>query len=151
MISRFHIHDGQCDFRQRWARTDKWKLERAAGRALFGAYRDPLTDDESVEGKIAARPTQRLDSRREAVRAERGFAGARHECRDARDRGLYLIQRQDDRSDLHGASEVDPKSGNMIAFGYASSGLCTEDCTLYEVTPRASWSASCGSRRPTTA
>src|SRR5256885_353810 len=52
MISRFHIHDGQCDFRQRWARTDKWKLERAAGRALFGAYRNPLTDDESVQGKI---------------------------------------------------------------------------------------------------
>src|SRR2546429_1277743 len=23
MISRFHIHHGQCDFRQRWARTDR--------------------------------------------------------------------------------------------------------------------------------
>src|SRR5437016_9764446 len=33
MISRFHIHDGRCDFRQRWARTDKWRLERAAGRS----------------------------------------------------------------------------------------------------------------------
>ncbi|HEY6868547.1 MAG TPA: carotenoid oxygenase family protein, partial [Novosphingobium sp.] len=52
MITRFHIHDGQCDFRQRWARTDKWKLENAAGRALFGAYRNPLTDDDSVKGQI---------------------------------------------------------------------------------------------------
>ena len=41
MITRFHIHDGQCDFRQRWARTDKWQLENAAGHALFGAYRNP--------------------------------------------------------------------------------------------------------------
>ena len=48
----FHFHDGQCDFRQRWARTDKWKLENAAGKALFGAYRNPLTDDESVKGEI---------------------------------------------------------------------------------------------------
>ncbi|HEX7693604.1 MAG TPA: carotenoid oxygenase family protein, partial [Sphingomonas sp.] len=48
MITMFRFHDGRVDFKQRWARTDKWKLEREAGRALFGAYRNPLTDDESV-------------------------------------------------------------------------------------------------------
>ena len=52
MITRFHFHDGQCDFRQRWAQTDKWKAERQAGKALFGAYRNPLTDDDSVKGMI---------------------------------------------------------------------------------------------------
>ena len=52
MISRFHFHDGKCDFRQRWAQTDKWKLENAAGKALFGNYRNPLTDDDSVKGEI---------------------------------------------------------------------------------------------------
>ena len=31
--------------------------------------------------------------------------------------------------------KVDPRTGNMIAFGYASSGLCTDDCTFYEMTP----------------
>src|SRR2546423_580217 len=31
--------------------------------------------------------------------------------------------------------KVDPKTGSMIAFGYASSGLCSDDCTFYEVTP----------------
>jgi carotenoid cleavage dioxygenase-like enzyme len=31
--------------------------------------------------------------------------------------------------------KIDPKTGNMIAFGYASTGLCTDDCTFYEVTP----------------
>ncbi len=57
MITRFHIHDGQCDFRQRWAKTDKWKVESEAGQGLFGAYRNPLTDDESVKGRSAAPPT----------------------------------------------------------------------------------------------
>ena len=52
MITRFHIHDGQVDFCQRWAQTDKWKLERAAGKALFGAYRNPLTDEPAVQGRI---------------------------------------------------------------------------------------------------
>src|SRR5207247_10832991 len=31
--------------------------------------------------------------------------------------------------------KVDPQTGHMIAFGYASSGLCSEDNTFYEVTP----------------
>jgi carotenoid cleavage dioxygenase len=43
---------GHADFRQCWARTDKWKLEKAAGKGLFGAYRNPLTDDEAVKGAI---------------------------------------------------------------------------------------------------
>src|SRR5215813_3295625 len=31
--------------------------------------------------------------------------------------------------------KVDPQTGNMIAFGYAASGLCSDDCTFYEITP----------------
>ena len=50
MITRFHFHDGQCDFRQRWAKTAKWKAEDEAGHGLFGHYRNPLTDDPSVKG-----------------------------------------------------------------------------------------------------
>ena len=52
MISRFHFHDGQCDFKQRWAKTDKWKAETAAGEALFGAYRNPINRRPAVKGKI---------------------------------------------------------------------------------------------------
>lgn len=52
MVSLFRIRDGKVDFRQRYAHTDKWKLENAAGRSLFGQYRNHLTDDPSVAGKI---------------------------------------------------------------------------------------------------
>jgi carotenoid cleavage dioxygenase len=31
--------------------------------------------------------------------------------------------------------KVDPHTGNMIAFGYAAAGLCTDDCAFYEITP----------------
>src|SRR5262249_62242083 len=48
MITRFHFHDGQCDLRQRWARTDKWQLEHAAGKALLRAARNPLADAYAV-------------------------------------------------------------------------------------------------------
>src|SRR5436853_7862764 len=46
MISRFHIHDGRCDFGQRWALTGNWKLTRARGGTLLAADRHPLPDDQ---------------------------------------------------------------------------------------------------------
>ncbi|HEY1725449.1 MAG TPA: carotenoid oxygenase family protein [Steroidobacteraceae bacterium] len=136
MITRFHLHDGRCDFRQRWAHTDKWKLEHSAGKALFGAYRNPLTDDTSVRDRI------------------RGTANTNAWIYGGK---LYALKEDSPALVMNAATmetegyttfggkmtgrtftahpKVDPKTGNMIAFGYAASGLCTEDCTFYEVTP----------------
>ncbi len=36
-ISMFRIKDGRVDFHQKWARTDKFVVERKAGKALFAA------------------------------------------------------------------------------------------------------------------
>jgi hypothetical protein len=44
------------------------EAERAAGRALFGADRNPLTDDESVKGRIRGTASGSI-SRRRAARA----------------------------------------------------------------------------------
>jgi carotenoid cleavage dioxygenase-like enzyme len=52
IIGRFNFRDGQFDVRPRWGRTETRRLERAAGSALFGAHRNPLTDDELVNGRI---------------------------------------------------------------------------------------------------
>lgn len=35
------------------------KVEREAGKSLFGAYRNPLTDDEAVKGMIRGTATRR--------------------------------------------------------------------------------------------
>ena len=50
-ISRFLFDNGRVHLRHRYVQTERWKLERAAGRALFGKYRNPFTDDPSVQGK----------------------------------------------------------------------------------------------------
>lgn len=50
MVSMFVFGDGCVDFRQRYVRTDKWKAERAARRALFGHYRNRYTDLPEVAG-----------------------------------------------------------------------------------------------------
>jgi carotenoid cleavage dioxygenase-like enzyme len=55
MVTLFRFRNGVIDFKQRYVQTDKWKLERAAGRALFGADRNPLTNDESAKLPIRLR------------------------------------------------------------------------------------------------
>ncbi len=37
MITLFRFQNGRVDLKQRYAQTDKWKVVRRAGRALFGA------------------------------------------------------------------------------------------------------------------
>lgn len=136
MISLFRFKDGRVDFTQRWAKTDKWKLENEAGHALFGAYRNPLTDDESVKGKI------------------RGTANTNAYIHGGR---LYALKEDSPAlvmdpvtletagyTDFDGKMtgetftahpKTDPATGNLCAFGYASKGVLSRDMTYYEISP----------------
>ena len=51
MVHRFHFEDGQVDYRSRWVRNERFKLQEPARRSLFGRYRNRYTDDPSVAGK----------------------------------------------------------------------------------------------------
>lgn len=48
MIQRFEFKDGRVSWKNRWVRTEKYELERAAGRSLFGVLGNPLGADPSV-------------------------------------------------------------------------------------------------------
>ena len=43
MVNAFHIHAGNVAYSNRWARTPKWQLEHAAGRALLDTFGNPAT------------------------------------------------------------------------------------------------------------
>jgi len=137
MVSMFRIRDGRVSFRQRYAQTDKWKLERAAGKALFGAYRNPLTDDESVRGRI--RGTANTN-----VLVHAGKLLAMKE-----DSPCLLMDpvslATDGYTDFSGTLDlptfaahpkIDPDSGNFCGFGYATKGLLTPDASYFEIDPQ---------------
>jgi carotenoid cleavage dioxygenase-like enzyme len=50
MISALRISGGTASFDMRYVQTARHKAEVAAGKALFGRYRNPYTDDASVAG-----------------------------------------------------------------------------------------------------
>src|SRR3974390_2524996 len=48
-VSMFRIRSGHVDYKSRFVRTQRFKAQHEARRALFGMYRNPLTDDPSVK------------------------------------------------------------------------------------------------------
>lgn len=50
MISSLRIEDGGVHFRTRYVQTERLQREMAAGRGLYGFYRNPFRDDPSVQG-----------------------------------------------------------------------------------------------------
>lgn len=136
MITRFHIHDGQCDFRQRWAKTDKWKIENEAGKAMFGAYRNPLTDADEVKGEIrgTANTNAWIHGGKLYALKEDSPALVMDPATMETDGYTWFNDKMTGQT-FTAHPKIDPATGNMIAFGYAASGLCTDDCTFYEVTP----------------
>jgi carotenoid cleavage dioxygenase len=135
MVTMFRFEGGRCHFKQRWAQTDKWKLEKDAGKGLFGAYRNPLTDDPAVAGKI--RGTANTNAF-----VYGGKLYALKEDSPALAMNLVTME-TDGYTDFAGITgqtftahpKVDPDTGNMIAFGYAAKGICTDDVTYYEISP----------------
>jgi carotenoid cleavage dioxygenase len=136
MVSLFHFHRGTIDFRQRYAQTDKLKLERAAGRALFGAYRNPLTDDPSVAGRI--RGTANTN-----VMVHAGTLYAMKEdspCLAMDPLTLETIGYTRFGGKLRSQTfcahpKIDPATGNMCAFAYATKGMLTRDMAYIEISP----------------
>ncbi len=136
MVSLFRFRNGRVDFKQRYAQTDKFKLERAAGRALYGAYRNPLTDDPAVKGRI--RGTANTN-----VIVHAGKLLALKEDSPALIMDPLTLETQGytnwggkcTSQTFTAHPKKDPLTGNLVAFSYASKGLLTKDCTYMEISP----------------
>jgi carotenoid cleavage dioxygenase-like enzyme len=139
MITRFHFHDGQCDFRQRWAGTDKLKLEKQAGRPLFGAYRNPLTDDVDVKGAIRGTAnTNAFVYGGKLYALKEDSPALAMDAATMETDGYTWFANTGTGKKITGQTftahpKIDPATGNMIAFGYAAKGICTRDMTYYEI------------------
>ncbi|MGH8245169.1 MAG: carotenoid oxygenase family protein, partial [Gammaproteobacteria bacterium] len=136
MVTMFRFADGHVDFRSRYVRTEKFKLETAARRALFGAYRNPYTDDPSVSGR------DRTTANTNAVfHAGRLFAlkedGLPHELDpdtlETKGRFDYGGRMKSETATAH--PKIDPGTGEMISHGYEARGLASRDVALQVISP----------------
>lgn len=136
MVSQFRFRDGKVDFRQRYAQTDKWKAERAAGRALFGAYRNPLTDDDTVKGLHRGTANTNV-----LVHAGKLFAMKEDspclimDPQSLETRGYTDFDGALPISAFTAHPKIDPDTGNFCGFGYSLAGPLTRECCYFEIDP----------------
>lgn len=139
MVTAFTFKDGRVDFKARYAETDKLKLERAAHKALFGAYRNPYTDDPSVAGRIRGTANTNVVLHHGLLLAMKEdsppLAMDPHTLETL---GYYYFDGNFSPKDAKFKSQtytahpkICPKSGELFGFGYAAKGVATRDIAYY--------------------
>jgi carotenoid cleavage dioxygenase len=136
LVSMFRIKDGEMSVKARYVHTDRFVAERIAGRRLFGRYRNKYTDDPSVAGM------------------NRNLANTNVLIHH----GVLLALREDSPPvamdpvtlatlgnwDFHGTlpgptcsahCKIDPRTGNLVGFGYGAKGDFSRDVVYFEVNP----------------
>src|SRR6186713_1604237 len=128
MVRLFRFEHGSVDFSQRYVRTDRWKNERAARRSLYGLYRNPYTDDPSVQGKGrgAANTTPLWHGGRLLALKEdsRGWQVDPHTLETI---GEWDYKGKLRSQTMSAHTRRDIETGELYFFGYEAGGLATRD------------------------
>lgn len=137
MVSMFRIQDGRVHLKSRYVQTDRFRSERAAGRALFGRYRNKWTDDPSVAG-------MNRNLANTSVLIHHGVLLALRE--DSPPVALDPVTLETlGNWDFHGTlpgptcsahCKIDPHTGNLVGFGFGAKGDFSRDVVYFEVNPQ---------------
>ena len=126
MVSAMRFAGGEVSFAIRYVQTERHRAEVAAGRSLFGKYRNPFTDDARAAGldRTVANTTPVWHAGRLLMTKEDG----RPYRLDPRT--LATLGRYDFGGRLRSATvtahvRVDPASGELFFFGYEADGLAS--------------------------
>ncbi len=133
MVSMFRFSQGRVDFRQRYVRTDKFNTERAAGRALFGHYRNRFTDDPSVAGidRTTANTSMVWHGGRLFAVKEDGLP---HELDPdtLETRGKFNFEGKLRSPHFTAHPKLDPVTGNLVFYGFEAAGDATPTISYAE-------------------
>lgn len=128
MVNALSFENGHADFRMRYVMTERLKNDRAARRSLYGKYRNPLTDDPSVQGKPrgVANTTPiwhggRLLALKEDSRA------MELDPHTLQTLGEFDYGGKLKSQTMTAHPRVDPDTGELYFFGYEAGGLVTLD------------------------
>ena len=133
MLHMFHIRDGRVRYRNRWARTVKWTLERREGRSLYNPF-NPLENDPVTQGvqEDGLANTNVVWHGGKLLALEEGHAPFEIDPDTLESIGSW---RFDDRlqGPMTAHPKFDPKTGEMLFFGYMAAGIFTPDMRYQSV------------------
>ncbi|OGM49639.1 hypothetical protein ABOM_001851 [Aspergillus bombycis] len=122
-VAAFRISEGHCDWKRRFVQTDRYHVETAARKSLFGRYRNPYTDDESVQGVIRTAANTNVVFWRGVILAckEDGPPFAL-DPETLETIGRYDFDGQVLAPTFTAHPKIDPKTQSMLTFAYEAGG-----------------------------
>ena len=120
-VTRFRIKNGKVDMKHRYVRTPKFEMEEKAGRALWGAYRNPLTDDESTKGvRRTTANTNVLEHAGKLWALKEDSPPVAMDLNTLETEGLSDFGGKMTSDTFTTHPKIDPKTGNLIREGVES-------------------------------
>jgi carotenoid cleavage dioxygenase-like enzyme len=133
MIHGFFVEDGKITYRNRYVRTPKWELESSAGKALFGGF-DPRMADPSVAGQDGGVANTNIVWHAGRLMAlEEAHKPFELDPVTLESRGY--VDEYAGKVTAH--PKIDPKTGEMVWFGYGVGDMPFSNTVSYGVTDAA--------------
>lgn len=126
MISAVRFAGGRVDFAMRYVQTARHRAEAAAGRSLFGKYRNPYTDRPEARGidRTVANTTPLWHGGRLLMCKEDGRPYA-IDPRTLATRGRHDFSGSLRSHTMTAHARIDPRTAELFFFGYEAGGLAS--------------------------
>ncbi|EME88534.1 uncharacterized protein MYCFIDRAFT_54212 [Pseudocercospora fijiensis CIRAD86] len=131
-ISAFRFHNGRVDMKTRYVETERYKLERRAGKALFGLYRNPFTHHPCVRAAVDSTANTNL-----MLWAGKLLAMKESALPYAVDPETLETLSYDPFGApgmaMTAHPKYDPFTDSLVCHGYEAKGLATDDIVSYTI------------------
>lgn len=136
-ISAFRIHNGRVDMKMKYVETERYKLERKAGKALFGLYRNPFTHHPCVREAVDSTANTNVIYWAGRLLALKEVALPYAVHPDTLETLSYdPFGNQINAKTFTAHPKIDPYSKELVVFGYEAKGLGTKDIVVYSLDER---------------
>lgn len=134
MVYAMHFANGRASLCNRWVRTEKFELEKAAGRRLFGMFGNPMTADPAVQGKHYNTGNTNIIMHGGKLLAL--MEGSQPVAMDPRDLKTLGIHDYDGRigSTFSAHPKIDYATGELINIGANVNGFTGDAALQYTIT-----------------
>ncbi|CAG8958784.1 hypothetical protein HYFRA_00011734 [Hymenoscyphus fraxineus] len=132
-ISALRFHNGRVDFKMRYVDTERLKIERKAGKAMFGLYRNPFTHHPCVRAAVDGTANTNI-----VFWADKFLALKEGGLPYQVDPHTLATITYDPFGDQGIKSKtftahpkIDPFTDELVVYGYEAKGLATTDIVVY--------------------
>ncbi|PSN60462.1 carotenoid oxygenase [Corynespora cassiicola Philippines] len=132
-VHAWRFSNGVVDFKQKYVRTPRFVHERVARQSLYGAYRNPLSNDDRVKDGIQSSGNTHVNYWKGLLLANKEDSPPIALDPDTLETlGIYDFEGQIRPSKtLTAHPKVDFKTGETMTFGMEASGLGSDDLAYF--------------------